>query len=186
MAKTKFFNDKILLMMIKENIQNNKKIFLSEDKENQLIFNDSDYLDIMRILNDKLSEKDNISIDDIDESIDNVLFKKGYIYDDKLENRYRKTTNGNFYYFEVVELELRDSAKTIDELIFKLSNVVKSNHKKLSRSTKVIDDLVNINILKDNSTRFNLDEKKAYFKAGFNLKTDNFIFNFLLEELTKI
>lgn len=186
MAKSKFFNDKILLMMIKENISNNKSMFLKEGSNKELIFKESDYLDIMNVLNSKLLEKDTISIDDINESIDQILYKCGYIFDGNIENRYKKSVNGTFYYFEVSELEFYDSARTIDELIFKLSNVIQENYKRLSRSTKVINDLVNINILKDSSSRFNIDKNKAIFKAGFNLKTNNFIFNFLLDELVKI
>lgn len=186
MSKNKFFNKKVLNMMIKENIENNKKLFLKDNSTTELIFEESDYSEIASILNKKLEGRTNISLEDIDSSIDEFLNLKGYIFDCNIENKYKKTIDGNYFYFGIVELGYYSAETSINGLIFTLSNILNKHYNKLSKSTKVVNDLVNINIVKDNSTRFKLDENKSVFRAGFNLKSKNLILNFNLDEVLNL
>lgn len=186
MLKNKFFSKKILTMMIRENIENNKRLFLKDDSETELIFAEEDYDEISKILEKGLEGKSNISLEDINESIDEFLVSKGYIFDGNLENKYKKTIDGNYYYFGIVELGYYSAETSMDKLVFRLSEIIDKNYEKLRKSTKVSNNLVNINIVKDNSSRFNSDKNKAVFQTGFNLVTRNLIFNFNLDEIFKI
>lgn len=186
MSKNSFFNFKVLKMMIKENIENNKELFLKDSSKTELIITDEDYNDIALILNKRLEGKTTISLEDIDMSIDSFLKKKGYIFDCSIDNKYKKTIDGNYFYFGILELNYYSTSTSINNLIFTISDIINKNYNKLSKSIKVIDDFVNINIVKDNSTRFDLDQDKSVFKAGFNLKTKNLIFNFNIDEVLKL
>ena len=186
MSKNKFFNVKVLKMMIKENIENNKNIFLKDNSNAEIIFTEDDYNQIALILNNKLEGKTNISLDDIDESIDLYLKNNGYIFDCSIENKYKKTIDGNYFYFGIVELGHYSTDVSINSLIFTVSDIINKNYNNLCKSTKVINDFVTINIVKDNSTRFYTDKEKAVFKGAFNLKTKNLVFNFNLDEISKI
>lgn len=186
MSNNKFFNTKVLKMMIKENVENHKNIFFDEFSTDDSIISDTDYDKIAEILNANLEGKDNISITDIDMAIDIFLKEKNYVFDSSIDNKYKKNINGNYFYFGVIELGYYSSVTSINDLLFNISDLMNKNYSKLCKSTKVIDDLVNINIVKDNSTRFNCDNNKAIFKAVFNLQTKNLIFNFNLDELFKM
>lgn len=186
MSKNSFFNLKVLKMMIKENIENNKNLFLKDGSKTELIIKEEDYNEISLILNKKLEGKTTISIEDIDISIDDFLKKRGYVFDCSIENKYKKTIDGNYFYFGILELGHYSTDTSINNLIFTISDIINKNYNKLCKSTKVIDDFVNINIVKDNSSRFDLDQNKSVFKAGFNLKTRNLILNFNLDEVLKI
>lgn len=186
MSKNKFFNKKVLNMMIKENIDNNKKLFLKDNSQTELIFSENDYEGIVSILSKKLEGKTNISLEDIDISIDEYLGSKGYIFDCNIDNKYKKALNCNYYYFGIVELKYYSSATSMDSLLYKVSKVLNDNYARLCKSTKVSNDLVNINIVKDNSTRFKQDNDKTFFRAGFGLSNKNLIMNFNLDETIKL
>lgn len=185
MINHKIFNNKVLSMMIKDNIQNNKHLFLKDNSKEELIIGEKDYSEISNILSKKLEGKDNISIKDIDESIDDYLVGKGYIFDSLLENKYKENPHGNYFYLSIIELNHYFSETSLNDVFSSISTILDEKYDKLCRSTKVIKDIVNIKIVKDNSSRFKNDDRSV-FVAGFNLKTRDLILNFQLDELLKL
>lgn len=188
MTTKSYFSINLLTMLVKEHIGNNKEIFLKEDSDTELFLKEDDYDKIARILSKELKKKEQeeVRLNDIDKSIDIFLKEKGYIYDCSIENRYKKNKNNNCFYFGIMELDYYSTALSMDDLIFKISKAVNRNYNKLNKNPAVKNDLVNINIVKDNSTRFDADDKKAVYKAVFNLQTHNLICNFNLSELSKM
>ena len=185
MIKNKFFNQKVLKMMIKENIENNKSLFLKDDSKNELIFEEKDFDEMALMLNKRLEGKTNISLDDIDRVIDDFLRDRKYIFDYRLEKKYKKTTNGNYFYFGILEIDYYSADTSLENLIYKVSHLMERNHTRFCKSTKVYNDMVNIHIIKDGSTKFTKDENKSSFKAIYNLKTQNVIYNFPVNEMNK-
>ena len=186
MTKNKFFNKKVLKMMIKENIENNKDLFLKDDSKTELIFQESDFDEIAIMLNKRLEGKTNISLDDIDRAIDDFLRDRKYIFDYRLEKKYKKTINGNYFYFGIIEIDYYCAETSLDALLSKVSHLLDRNYTRFCKSTKVYNDIVNICIIKDGSTKFTKDENKASFKGVFNLKNKNVIYNFPIEEMIKV
>lgn len=187
MSKNKFFNQKVLKMMIKENIENNKSLFLKDNSTTEeLIFTEKDYEDISVILDKRLEGKVNISLEDIDIAIDDFLKEKKYIYDYSLEKKYKKTLDGNYFYYGIIELDYYSAETSLEKLIYKVSEIVEKNYTRFCKSVDVFNDIVNINIIKDSSTKFSPDENKSIFKAVLNLKTRNLVFNFNLDEIGKL
>ena len=185
MIKNKFFNQKVLKMMIKENIENNKSLFLKDNSKNELIFEEKDFDEMALMLNKRLEGKTNISLDDIDRVIDDFLRDRKYIFDYRLEKKYKKTTNGNYFYFGILEIDYYSADTSLENLIYKVSHLMERKHTRFCKSTKVYNDMVNIHIIKDSSTKFTKDENKSSFKAIYNLKTQNVIYNFPVNEMNK-
>lgn len=186
MPRNKFFNQKVLKMMIKENIENNKSMFLKDNSKTELIFKDRDYDEISLLLNKRLEGKNNISLDDIDKAIDDFLKDKNYIFDNKLDKKYKKTIDGNYFYYGIIELDHYSAEVSLEKLIYKVSHLLDRNYSRFCKSTRVYNDIVNINIIKDGSTKFTPDNNKSTFKAVLNLKTKNVVFNFNLDEINKL
>lgn len=184
--KNKVFNKKVLTMMIKENIENNRNIFKKDINSDDLIIQNNDIDSISTLLSNRIKNKTNISIDDIDISIDDFLSSKGYIFDTTIEKKYKKSPYGNYYYFGIVELKYYGSAVSMDELILKIKKVLSDNYEKIRRSTRVFNDLVNINIVKDNSSKFIEDKNKIFYRAGFNVSNKNLILNLNIDEMNKL
>lgn len=186
MIKEKIFNQKILYMMVNESLDANKDFYIDGVTGEEIEVLPEEIEKIANILADILRNKKTISSKDIERATDRHLYEKGYVFDISRSKKYIKKAEDNYFYYSIVELNYVSSGNSIGEVIFGILKKIKENRNKLEKCIDVIDNLVTVNIVKDNSTRFIEDYNMVDITGVYNLTTGKLSLDFDMNKMLSL
>lgn len=184
-------NKEVLGFMIKDYLNVEKKYYIEKNSKKPIPFNKEEIAEISKILAGQ-NNGVGIHVKDIDRAVDEFLMRNNYIYENdasvSLSRQYVAKTEDNYYYYALIELNIFGGARTISEAMYLVSKELDNNYKNIRKNPELVEgNKININIVKDNSTKYLKDSEPFRIMSGsYDIAEDKVSIDFTRKDMTRI
>lgn len=184
-------NKEILGAMIKDYLAAERKSYIEKNSKKAIAFTKEDVAVISKILAEQ-SNGVGIHVKDIDRAVDEYLMRNNYAYENDaavaLSRQYVAKTEDNYYYYALIELNIFGGARSISEAMYLISQELEMNAKSIRKNPSLLEtNKININIVKDNSTKYLKDSDPIRVLSGsYDIEADEVNFKFKSADMSKI
>ena len=184
-------NKEILGAMVKDYLNAEKKSYIEKNSKKVIPFNKEEIAIISKILSEQ-SNGVGIHVRDIDRAVDEFLMRSNYAYENdatvSLSRQYVAKTEENYYYYALIELNIFGGARSISEAKYLISQEITNNLKNIRKNPELLEsNKININIVKDNSTKYLKDSDPVRVMSGsYDIEADDITFKFRREDMVKL
>lgn len=184
-------NKEVLGAMIKDYLNAERKSYIEKYSKKAIPFNKDEIAVISKILAEQTNGT-GIHVKDIDRAVDEYLMRNNYAYENdaavSLSRQYVAKTEGNYYYYSLIELNIFGGARSISEAKYLISQDITNNIKNIKKNPELVEaNKININIVKDNSTKYLKDSEPLRVMYGsYDIETDEISFKFKREDMVKV
>lgn len=184
-------NKEVLGFMIKDYLNVEKKSYIEKNSKKPIPFNKEEIAEISKILAGQNNGM-GIHVKDIDRAVDEFLMRNNYIYENdasvSLSRQYVAKTEDNYYYYALIELNIFGGARTISEAMYLVSKELDNNYKNIRKNPELVEgNKININIVKDNSTKYLKDSEPFRIMSGsYDIAEDKVSIDFTRKDMTRI
>lgn len=184
-------NKEVLGVMIKDYLNAERKSYIEKNSKKAIPFNKDEIAAISKILAEQ-SNGVGIHVKDIDRAVDEFLMRNNYAYENDaavpLTRQYVEKIEDNYYYYSLIELNIFGGARTISEAMYLVSSELENNFKSIRKNPELMEsNKININIVKDNSTKYIKDSDAIRVMGGvYDIEADKISFDFNRRDMIKM
>lgn len=184
-------NKEVLGAMVKDYLNAERKSYIEKNSKKPIPFNKEEIAIISKILAEQ-SNGVGIHVKDIDRAVDEFLMRNNYAYENdaavSLSRQYVAKTEDNYYYYALIELNIFGGARTISEAMYLVSQELDNNYKAIRKNPELVEaNKININIVKDNSTKYLKDSEPVRIMSGaYDIAEDKVSIDFTRKDMTRL